>query len=94
MKPHEFRELVNEIRHEAVEQMYQYPPNTSVLWDFIVHHPLLNNIHKDGLHRIFCTCKAYYNAGQLRERIVRVLIDVGVKRDWIKPEGVEIGVLK
>lgn len=94
MKPHEFRELVNDIQRKGFISLHQYPANTIGLWEWLLDRPELKNIPEDKIHHIFCTCKAFAHAGQFRERLVRALIDAGIERDWIKHEGMEIDELK
>lgn len=79
MKPHEFRELVNDIREITVICMHKCAPEPETLWYWLKKQAFLQTISEDNIHRIFCTCKAYYNAGQLREQIIKALNECGIK---------------
>lgn len=79
MKPHEFRELVNDIREITFICMNKFDLNTEKLWYWLNRHVFLQKISGASLYHIFCTCKAYYNAGQLREQIIKALNECGIK---------------
>lgn len=81
MKPHKFSELVNDIRYQTVRYVNPITSDTRLLWDCLKANFLLKNLTESQLHHIFCTCKAYCNAGQLRAQIVTALKDCGIEPD-------------
>lgn len=87
MKPHVFSELVNDIRYQTVRCMSGIPSDTHILWECLKANLLLQNLNESQLHHIFCTCKAYYNAGQLRAQIVTALKDCGIEPDHAHTRG-------